>query len=103
MTQIFTIFGLISGKIGQILDPIFLSITIRAGRAGGAEGAIAPQYFENFTYFSRNQPKNCKNLGHFRSFAPQYLYRPLNNYETVPALISIFSKIIACPIRLYAY
>ena len=32
---------------------------------GGQRGRSPPlpQYFENFTYVSRNQPKNCKNLG----------------------------------------
>ena len=42
----------------------------RAGSAGGQRGRSLPLYFENFTYFPRNQTQKMYKLDHFMSFAP---------------------------------
>ena len=75
--------------IWQIYFRFFKYIWCRAGRA---EGAIAPPPPPNISRIllivSEIWPKKYKNSGLFMSFAPQYLHRPLNNLESVPALSS---------------
>ena len=62
-------------KVSSLLN--FRSDIYRAGRAGRAEGGgPPPNILRILPIFPRNQPKNCKNLGHFRSFAPPIFVLP---------------------------
>ena len=57
----------------------------RAGRAEGADGAIAPPIFRDLEYF----PRNIKIRVVLCPLLPQYLHRPLNNLENAPTLFNI--------------